>query len=51
MQIKYSQDENSMNVNNKINASNSYSLRYNDLELSSLSPPDNFSKYILEQIK
>ena len=50
MQIKYSQDENSMNVNNKINASNSYSLRYNDLELSSLSPPDNFSKYILEQI-
>ena len=50
MQIKYSQDENSMNVNNKINASNSNSLRYNDLELSSLSPPDNFSKYILEQI-
>ena len=50
MQIKYSQDENSMNVNNKINASNSNSLRYNDLELLSLSPPDNFSKYILEQI-
>ena len=50
MQLKYSQDENSMNVNNKINVNNSNSLRYNDLELSSLSPPDNFSKYLLEQI-
>ena len=39
-----------MNVNNKINISNSNSLRYNDLELSNLSPQDNFSKYILEQI-
>ena len=50
MQIKYSQDENSINVNNKISASNSNSLRYHNLELSSLSPPDNFSKYLFEQI-
>ena len=50
MQIKYSQDENSMNINNKISASNSNSFRYNNLELLSLSPPDNFSKYVLEQI-
>ena len=50
IQIKYSQDENSINSSNKIRDNNSNSLRYNDLELSSLSPPDNFSKYILEQI-
>ena len=50
MQIKYSQDENSIKANYKIGASNSNSLRFKNLELSSLSPPDNFSKYLLEQI-